>query len=73
MAWEAGGYIKPGNRQSGEFWWESREAHTSKGQFLEGEIVQNQYVNNLSLEMKGGRGAVRESNKEHKGTGIWCH
>ena len=46
---------------------------SSKGQFLEGEIVQNQYVNNLSLEMKGGRGAVRESNKEHKGTGIWCH
>ena len=60
MAWEAGGDIKPGNRQSREFWWGVlvgvQGAHTTEGQFLEGEIVQNQHVNNLFLKMKGGKG-----------------
>ena len=41
MAWEAGGYIKPGNRQSGEFWWGALGGSTA-GQFR--RIVVNKSV-----------------------------
>ena len=70
MAWEAGGDIKPGNRQSREFWWGALGGSTA-GQFR--RIVVNKSVVKSSCDQLlsgdegegGGLGVQR-------GTGIWC-
>ena len=66
-----GGYIKPGNRQSGEFWWGAPGGSTG-GQFRS-IVVNKSVVKPLCDQLLSGDEGERGGLGLQRGTGIWCH